>query len=108
MAIARAMNPFTCFRDLRELNDLIDARGSLMSAIEDARTYRAECRHIKKYKADYLPASIYEHYKRNYEQAMQLVRKKYEEYFYRCQFAGMNIITATAFREKLIEYIDEL
>lgn len=108
MAIARTMNRFTCFRDLQELNGLIDARHDLMNAIENARSYRAEYRFVERSKVGILPASICEFYKRNFKAAMDDVRRKFEEYRFRCLCAQMNIVTATVFRDKLLEYIQNL
>lgn len=108
MAIARIMNPFTCFRDLQELDGLIDARRNLMNAIENARSYRAEYRFVERRKVGTLPASICEFYKRNFKAAMDDVRWKFEEYRFRCLYTSMNIVTATVFRDKLLEYIQNL
>lgn len=106
MAIARTINPFTCFRDLRELNDLISTREKLMSVIEDARSWQTRRKYHEQHKGEYDPAFL-DYYRRNYEEAMDEVRRWFYEYRCCCEFAHMNIHQATEHRNKIIEYLED-
>ena len=103
--IANTINPFTCFRDLAELDALIDTRARLMSAISEAHTSRAEWRFLKEDKD--IPSCILDNYEAKFKNHLRRVLYLFDEYRLRCQYSKRNIVTATEWRNKLIEYIED-
>jgi len=107
MAIARTMNPFTCHRDLKELEMLILAHTGVMLWIQLSRESRAKIRELRKlgYADGTTPI---ENATAKHKDNLRILGNNLDEYRFRCQCARMNINEATAFRDKLVEYIEEL
>lgn len=106
MSICRTINPFTCLRDYRELDMLITTRTQLMAWVQIARETRASLRITMRF--GYPEGSIpVEHWKKEYNEKIRIVKKQFEEYRFRCKCANMNINEAMAFRAKLVEFMEE-
>ena len=106
MAICRTINPFTCRRDLYELDMLVLNRTDVMLWIQLAKEARhdiRELRHLGYTDNDTCIKNATDKYKLN----MQVVSRRLDEYRFRCQCAKMNINEAVDFRKRLREYLEE-
>jgi hypothetical protein len=105
MAIARTINPFTCFRDKKQLEDYVAAQEGTLLAISCAKGTRNLIRKYRKEKGFEEHIAYLEN---ELEEQLRMVKNEYLDYRAWQDFTRMTINEARQFRNMIIEYIEEL
>lgn len=105
MAIAGTINPFTCFRDKKQLEDYIAAWEGTLLAISCAKDMRNL---IRKYRKEKGFEEHIAYLEKELEGQLRMVKNEYLDYRAWQSFTRMTINEARQFRNRIIEYIEEL
>lgn len=105
MAIARTINPFTCFRDKKQLEDYIAAQEGTLLSIRHAKDTRNL---IRKYRKEKGFEEYIAYLENKLEEQLRMVKNDYLDYRAWQDIARMTINEARQFRNRIIEYIEKL
>lgn len=105
MAIARTINPFTCFRDKKQLEDYIAAQEGTLLSISYAKDTRNL---IRKYRKEEGFEEHIAYLENKLEEQLRMVKDDYLNYRTWQDITRVTINEARQFRNRIIEYIEEL